>query len=226
MSRAAKPAQEPELRGPRATVRIRARLQGALRDLIVTGKLQGGAKLNERELAQLLRTSRTPLREALLHLEREGLVRSDLRRGFTVQLLSARDVRETYPVLAQLELHAVRTSARFVPALLPKLAKINADFARARSPARALDLDTLWHDTLMSRSTNARLAAMVSNLRLSIRRYEHLYMAESGLTAISVMQHKAIMAAFRRGDIEAALAALEENYRFGMQALLQKMGEE
>jgi len=212
--------------GPRATIRVRARLHGALRDLIVTGKLQGGEKLNERELSRRLKTSRTPLREALLHLEREGLVRSDLRRGFTVQLLSARDVREIYPVLAQLELYAVRTSARFVPALLPRLARINAEFARARSPGRALDLDTLWHDTLMSRSTNARLAAMVGNLRLSIRRYEHLYMAEGHLTAISVAQHKAIMAAFRRGDIKLALAELEENYRFGMQALLQKMGEE
>jgi DNA-binding GntR family transcriptional regulator len=208
------------------TIRVRARLHRALRDLIVTGKLEPGQKLNELRLSRRLKTSRTPLREALLHLEREGLVRSDMRRGFTVELLSARDVREIYPVLAQLEILAVKGSARFVPALLPKLAKINDAFARARSPQRALDLDTLWHDTLMSQSKNTRLAAIVSNLRLAIRRYEHLYMTESHLTSVSVSQHEAIMAAFARDDVKAALEALEENYRFGMEALLRKMGEE
>ena len=208
------------------TVRVRARLHRALRDLIVTGKLEAGEKLNELRLSRQLKTSRTPLREALLHLEREGLVRSDMRRGFTVELLSSRDVREIYPVLAQLEILAVRGSARFVPPLLPRLAKINDAFARARTPLRALDLDTLWHDTLMSESKNARLAAIVSNLRLAIRRYEHMYMTQPGLTSVSVSQHKAIMAAFQRGDVKAALEALEENYRFGMEALLRKMGEE
>jgi len=210
----------------RDTVRVRARLHETLRELIVAGRLRGGEKLNELKLSRALDTSRTPLREALLHLEREGLVRSDLRRGFTVAPLSAREVRELYPLLAQLELHAVRTSARFVPALLPQLTKINDQFARARSPDRALNLDTQWHETLMSLSNNGRLQAMVATLRLSIRRYELLYMAETDLTAISAAQHKAIIAAFERGDVEAALAALEENYSFGMQALLRKMGEE
>jgi len=214
-----------ELRGGK-TVRVRARLRDTLRDLIVTGALAGGEKLNEMKLSRQLNTSRTPLREALLNLEREGLVRSDLRRGFTVELLSAREVRETYPILAQLEILAVRNSVRFLPALLPKLVSINDAFARARSPSRAIDLDSLWHDTLMSQSKNARLATLVANLRLVIRRYEHLYMAEADLTAISVKQHRAVIAALRRGNLEGTLEALEENYRFGMEALLRKMGEE
>jgi DNA-binding GntR family transcriptional regulator len=98
--------------------------------------------------------------------------------------------------------------------------------ASARSPLRALDLDALWHDTLISESKNTRLASIISNLRLTIRRYEHLYMAESALTSISVSQHDAIIDAFGRGDLKAALEALEENYRFGMEALLRKMGEQ
>jgi DNA-binding GntR family transcriptional regulator len=209
-----------------STVRVRARLHETLRDLIVAGRLGAGEKLNELKLSRALAASRTPLREALLHLEREGLVRSDLRRGFTVAPLSARDVRELYPLLAQLEIYAVRTSARFVPALLPRLVKINDQFARARSPRRALQLDTLWHDTLMSLSNNERVKALVANLRLSIQRYELVYMGETDLTAISAAQHRAIIAAFERGDTQGALAALEDNYTFGMQALLRKMGEE
>ena len=120
---------------------------------------------------------------------------------------------------------AVRDSAAFIPAVVPQLVKINAEFSSARVPKRALELDTLWHDTLMSRSRNARLAAMVERLRLSIRRYEHVYMADSRLRPISVAQHNAIIAALRRGDIDASLKAIEENYRFGMEALLRMMDE-
>jgi DNA-binding GntR family transcriptional regulator len=205
---------------------LRQALRLALLDDIVSGKLVGGEKLNELRLSRSLNASRTPVREALLHLEREGLVRSDLRRGFTVAPLSSREVRETYPILAHLECLAVRNSAAFVALVLPELARINAEFARARTPLRALELDTLWHDTLMSQSKNARLASMVRTLRLAIRRYEHFYMADARMIPASAAQHQAIIGAFQRNDLEAGIKAIEENYLFGMQVLLRKMGEE
>ena len=205
--------------------RLRDDVRLALIDLIVTGRLKSGEKVNELALSRLLKTSRTPLREALLHLEREGLVRSDQRRGFSVEPLSGREVRETYPLLCSLECFAVRESAALVPSALSELERINAEFARASNPKRALELDARWHDTLMRSCNNSRLKAMVERLRLSIARYEHVYMADKSLTAVSVRQHKGIIAAFRRGDLDGAIARIEENYRFGMQALLAKMGE-
>jgi DNA-binding GntR family transcriptional regulator len=205
---------------------VRERLIVSLRELIVSGKLEGGQKLNEADLATRLKTSRTPLREALLHLERESLVRSDLRRGFSVELLSAREVRETYPMLAALECHAVRSTLAFIPSLIPELERINIAFRRTRSPGQALALDTRWHDTLMSQSGNARLRKLVDNLRRAIERYERIYMADVGLTAISARQHEGILELFRKGKPDAALKALEENYHFGMQSLLKKMGED
>lgn len=223
------PKSRPKTRRPAAGAvrgRIRDRLRSALLDRIVSGELKGGGKLNELRLSDELKVSRTPLREALLHLEREGFVRSDVRRGFTVGELSTREVRETYPLIAHLEILAVRNSAPMLPLLIPKLVAVNADFARAKTAQRARDLDTLWHDTLMSQSKNARLRAMVSTLRLAIERYERLYMADTGLVALSVAQHDGIIRHLKRGDLEAALKALEHNYMFGMQALLRKMGEE
>ncbi len=194
-------------------------------DLIVTGKLKGGEKLNELALSRLLKTSRTPLREALLHLEREGLVRSDQRRGFTVEPLSSREVRETYPLLAELECFAVRSTASLIPAVLPKLEKINAAFARASTPKRALVLDAAWHTALTSQSRNERLCAMIERLRRAIERYEHFYMADRSLVSVSVKQHRGIIDAFKRGDLDGAIEAIRENYAFGMRALLYKMNE-
>jgi DNA-binding GntR family transcriptional regulator len=211
---------------PKKRRRLRQSLHLVLLDHIITGKLKAGEKLNELQLSRQLKVSRTPLREALLHLEREGLVRSDLRRGFSVEPLSTREIRETYPILAQLECMAVRSSAGLIHLVLPELRRINAEFVRARNARHALELDTLWHDTLMSQSKNARLASMVNTLRLAIRRYEHVYMADSKLIPTSGTQHREIIAAFERKDLEAGLKAIEENYRFGMQVLLRKMGEE
>lgn len=197
----------------------------ALIDLIVTGRIESGQKLNELKLSRELETSRTPLREALLHLEREGLVRSDQRRGFSVEPLSTREVRETYPLLCDLECFAVRTSFGQVGAALPALERINDAFARSATPKRALMLDARWHDTLMGASNNMRLKTMVARLRLAIARYEHVYMADRRLIETSVNQHRRIIAAIKRGDMDELQAAIEDNYRFGMNALLAKMGE-
>jgi DNA-binding GntR family transcriptional regulator len=208
---------------PLATNRIRERVEAELREMVVDGRLAPAAKLNERVLAERLGASRTPLREALLQLEREGLVRSDLRRGFTVEPLSAQEVRDIYPMIARLECLAVEEGAALLSALVPALERINVAFARTRAPRRALELDTEFHDTLISGSTNRRLSTLLAVLRRAIGRYEHVYMSDRSLASVSVGQHEAIVAAIRVGDLASTLAAIERNYAFGMQSLLGKM---
>jgi len=206
--------------------RLREALITTLVQRIVQGDIKPGAKIIESRVARELKVSRTPLREALLQLEREGLMRSDLRRGFTVEPLSAREVRETYPVLAALECLAVRNSAALLSGIVPELEDINRAFAEARSPRRALELDTRWHETLMSHSRNSRLISMVQRLRQVIRRYEYHYMTDARLVATSTAQHRAILSAIKRGDMAEVIEAIELNYSFGMGVLLRKMGEE
>ncbi len=74
-----------------------------LRQRIVEGQLAPGAKLNERELAELLNVSRTPLREAIRMLAAEGLVELLPNRGAVVAQMSAQDVADTFEVIAGLE---------------------------------------------------------------------------------------------------------------------------
>ena len=212
--------------GQSASHRLRQDVVPEIRKSILVGRLKPGAKIIESRLAATLGVSRTPLREALLHLEREGLVRSDLRRGFTVEALSVREVRETYPVLANLECYAVRSSGPFLSPLLPVLERINARFRRARSAQQALELDTRWHDTLISPSNNSRLAGLIASLRLAIRRYELIYMSDTALLSTSAAQHDAILGALRKSDMETALDGIEANYVLGMHVILRKMGEE
>jgi DNA-binding GntR family transcriptional regulator len=210
----------------RRSHRLRQDIRSAVLNLILSGALKPGEALNESRLAAQLKVSRTPLREALLQLEREGFIRSDKRRGFSVEHLAARDVREMYPLIWTLEGLAIRSNAICAHLLVPDLVRINSEFAKARNPERALALDTEWHEHLISQSQNRRLLQTLSALRLGVRRYETVYMLSISLVPESVRHHDKVIEALKRHDVEASVAALEENWRFGMEVLVRKMGEE
>jgi|ERR1700733_9553916 len=108
--------------------------------------------------------------------------------------------------------------------LVPELARINLEFARARTSQRALDLACRWHERLTSQSQNRRLLETISALRLGIRRYEMVYMADTRLLPESVAQHNAIIDDLKQHDTEAAMKGLEKNWRFGMEGAHQKDG--
>ncbi len=74
-----------------------------LRSLLVEGKIAPGSKLNERELAERLNVSRTPIREAIRRLAADGLVELIANRGAIAIQLSLEDVIHTFDVIAELE---------------------------------------------------------------------------------------------------------------------------
>ncbi|MBM3621918.1 MAG: GntR family transcriptional regulator [Alphaproteobacteria bacterium] len=92
--------------GPSALINRQAlheAVASRLRDMIVEGGLEPGARLNERELCERLGISRTPLREAFRVLATEGLIALPPNRGAQVVKLSPQDVRDTFDVMGALE---------------------------------------------------------------------------------------------------------------------------
>ena len=217
------------LQAPRAPENGRTPLRTDLRlkvlDQILIGKLSPGGPVNESRLAKELSVSRTPLREALFQLEREGFVRSAKDRGFSIEPMSAREIRELYPMLWTLECLALRLCGPRITLAVPSLTRLNNELRNARAPKRALSLDGMWHETLLGSCPNARLRDAVLGLRLAIRRYETLYMQELALITVSIRQHQEIIKAIKDGNIAAALGKLEEHWRFGMEELLVRFGE-
>ena len=165
--------------------------------------------------------SRTPLREALLGLEREGFLRSEAGRGFFASPLTADDAEELYPILWTLEGLALASSPAPNPARIAELKRINADLARyERIPERALDHDRLWHDTLLAGCPKRRLVAMTDVLKDQARRYERAYMDDSGRVFVSTRQHEEILEALEAGEREKAVRLLESNWRVSLDFLL------
>jgi DNA-binding GntR family transcriptional regulator len=87
-----------------------------LRQMLVEGRIAPGAKLNERELCEVLNVSRTPLREAIKTLAAEGLVELLPNRGAIALELSEADILNTFEVLAGLEGHAGELAAQRIGA--------------------------------------------------------------------------------------------------------------
>src|ERR1043165_1414211 len=110
-----------------------------LRVLILECRLAPGARLVERDLADLLGVSRTPVREALFQLRREGLVSTSDSRGLFVSGLSDAEIVEIYQALAALERAALRQLSVVADAMLSALAAARRRLLAAHgAPERAI----------------------------------------------------------------------------------------
>lgn len=207
-----RPAGRPITRVP-----LRDQVHHAIVDRILRDELKPGARISDTALARELGVSRTPIREALLRLEREGFLEVDVGRGFFVKPLSLAEVRETYPILWTLEVLALRLSPPPERATVAELDRINRELAGAGDdPERRTDLDVAWHAAMVSGCPNARLLELIASVKAVVRRYEYAYMQSSGHIHVSTRAHDDIARALERGDVEAAVSLLVANWRFGM----------
>src|SRR5699024_2481156 len=97
---------------PENVMSIRDRASFHLKNLILEGEYKTGDRLIEREIAERLQISRTPIREALLRLESQGFVVTVPRKGVVVADISTEDVIEVFTILSSLEGLAVKLAAQ------------------------------------------------------------------------------------------------------------------
>jgi DNA-binding GntR family transcriptional regulator len=189
-----------------------------VRQLILGGEIPADSRIVESTLCEQLGVSRTPMREALFRLEQEGLVKQDLARGFSVLPLSAREVRETYPIIWTLEILALESAeGRFE---FERLKELNKSLLKATTPELQHAIDDEWHQLLISGCRNTRLLKNIEVLKNSAHRYELAFMRHCGTIDTSIAQHKEILQFLEQKNIKKASKALEDNWRSGMNALL------
>ena len=201
-------------------VPLRDQVHHAIIERILRDELKASARISDTALARELDVSRTPIREALLRLEREGFLMADVGRGFFVKPLSQREVREVYPVLWTLEVLALRTAAALTDARRAALSDINAQLEGEDDPERRIDLDARWHRTLLETCGNEYLLGTIDAMKRVIRRYEYAYMLNAGFIPVSTRTHEQIVAHVVAGEIDDAVPLLESNWRFSMESLL------
>ena len=191
---------------------------------IKVGELEAGAKLNEAELAEHLRISRSPVREAFSALEEAGLVKLEKNRGAFVREVSDAEALEFYQVRAALDDAAGR-------ALAPRITDAQLDELRAAlteleaSTAAGLNsyfpLNIAFHDRMVEMAGNVTLLKLyrqtVDRMHLLRRRG----FDRAGASAASHAEHRTILQALERRDPLAASAAMREHVTAGHQRTFQ-----
>jgi DNA-binding GntR family transcriptional regulator len=188
-----------------------------LRDSILKGRLTTGYRLREEQLAEALGVSRGPVRNALVQLEREGLVVRVPNRGATVAELSRKDLEEVYSLRLAIEpigcawaaRNAVDQDLTEMQAIIDSYAKFN----RRLTEQAAAEADLRFHDVVYRASRHKRLLNQWQNLRpqvyvfLMVRRY----VREPEFREIMISNHGAILDVIARGDEDAARVVAAEH---------------
>jgi DNA-binding GntR family transcriptional regulator len=195
-----------------------------LRAAIREGALGETEPLREGRLATRLAVSRTPVREALQRLTREGLIGHAAGKGVAVPALDARDLEEVYEIRLALEPAAAALAAR--SASESELAALEAvldqaEGARESDPRRLASLSARFGDLVGGASRNRRLAALIRQLRDGILRVEGSTLDHPGRAEKALAEQRALLAALRARDAQAAARAAREHLEEARRLRLQ-----
>jgi DNA-binding GntR family transcriptional regulator len=193
-----------------------ASLARLIRAAILDGRLQPDQPLREIELAQQLGTSRTPIREALLLLEKDGLVEAAPNRGATVKSYDASDLEELYGLRAVLEGYAARAAAPRISEDEIALLEASCErYSRLRESSEVLpqlvDENLRFHDVILQAAGSDRLTDLVHQLTAVPLIYKS-YMAYSDKHRHGAEeQHRAITQALRERNARRAGRLMERH---------------
>ncbi len=204
---AAAPTPDDGLRIDRPNDLVRSKVVRALRQAILDGRFVPGQHLTERELTELTGVSRTSIREALRHLETEGLVEHVMGKGTRVRTLTHADIDNIYDVRAALEataasLFAIRASDTEMAALVELMSREAPDFELG--PPRIFR----FYEALMTGAANPILQSMLGSLHLRIHALRSLSLAIPGRREAAIAEMAALLRAIEaREPVAAADAA-------------------
>jgi DNA-binding GntR family transcriptional regulator len=186
---------------------IEHRVYQILREKILSGELKAGERLIERELADVLKISRTPVREALRKLDSEGLIRIIPRKGGIVADLSDEDIIDMFEILESLEALAVRQAAeRITPEQRKMLDEVDESDVSAMIRA------------ICQVARNRRLDEMIRGLLDLIRASARIGRERPGRANEAVEEHRAILNAVKERDAERAVQLVHEHVRRSIEA--------
>jgi DNA-binding GntR family transcriptional regulator len=184
---------------------LRERVYSYLRSAIVSGNIPPEERLVEDVIARELGVSRTPVREALHTLEREGLIEHFPNRGFTVIRETESHVAEIFEIRSILEGHILRIACESATdEFLSELKSILEKAERCLAQSKIEELhrfNTLFHDRIIHQvSGRERLKGLVKDLREYVLRYRSATLRFPGGAERTLKGHEKIIVALETGD--------------------------
>jgi DNA-binding GntR family transcriptional regulator len=194
---------------------------GQLRSLIVTGQLRPNERLREREVAEQLGISRTPLRQALQRLEHERLLFSNSGKGFVVSPLTADEITNIYQSLAALERAALMHTAAVTKDMAARLKSASKRRSAAESDVEtSIKADLDWHRALTGFTANEIIGEMLEPARQLAERYERAFFSSVPDAQRTTAEHDEIEGAVLAGDLRRAASLVEAHWLGNIPAIV------
>jgi len=188
-----------------------------LRNWILEGKFGPGAQLRDKELAEQLGVSRTPIREALLRLEDEGLVQTKPNRSTLVSSIDFHNAFHLYSIVWTLERLALSQAFGFITEThIDQMTDGNERFLQkmqARDRLGALEADHDFHSTYVTLSQNLELEKIITEIKHKLKRLDLYYFDKIKNATLSYEEHKQIINALREKNLSLAINAVEHNWK-------------
>ncbi|MGO4886704.1 GntR family transcriptional regulator [Anaerobacillus sp. MEB173] len=187
---------------------IRERAYIYLKNLILEGEFKAGDRLVERELAEKLNISRTPIREALFRLESQGFVKTVPRKGVVVSKISTEDIIEVFTILSSLEVLAVKLAAQKMDdhtreqfdQLIDKIERV----IEGKSGYDTSMLHFEISQVLYKAAKSPKLYEMLTDLMDYIRAFANIGHKMEGRMEESMKEHLDALKAVRNQEVEMA----------------------
>jgi len=212
------------LRVPRSKTTLRQQVLEVLRRAILEFHFKPGDRLIERELCDLVGVSRTSVREALRHLESEGLVQNLPNKGPVVATVTREDAQALYEVREVLEglaarLFTERATAKEIAALQTALDRLAETFGRGDIRQIVAEA-TRFYDVLLEGSGNATIRDLIRSLQARVVFLRGTSMSRPGRAPGSLAEMRTIVEAVLRRDSAAAERAAQAHVRCARDAAL------
>ena len=187
-------------------------VQRELERMILAGDLAAGAQLREAEVASMLGVSRGPVREAFRALEESGLVRLEKNRGVFVRQIGVDEADQIFELRAVLDEFAGRRAAQNqTPAdvrVLRSLVQRMEEAVAGGDVDGYLEANVAFHDLIVQLAGNPKLTLLYRRLVNELRLHRRTSLARAGRLAVSIREHRAIVAAIASGKAAEAGRAL------------------
>ncbi len=181
-----------------------------LREAIYRGILTEGEALHQSQLAERLKVSPIPLREALRLLEMEGLVDFRGRRGAIVTGLTLEEAREIYEMLSALEVNVLRIAfPSITESVVAEAERVLDEMKRQGDCIVWREQNILFHTLLYESADRPLTFDSIARLRQQVDRYIRLHL--ESMREESQEQHRQILEAVKKKDLGAATAALADH---------------
>jgi GntR family transcriptional regulator, rspAB operon transcriptional repressor len=194
---------------------LREQIYGLIRELIVTGKIGPGEVVDEKEIAALLKISRTPVREAVKKLSDEHLVDVIAQSGTRASRIDRHEVEQAYIIRRALE---SESAAQAAPRMTDAHADALSDLLVAHSKAAerkdyvaAIALDDQFHRSIAEISNLPRLWRAIEISKAPLDRCRHMMLPRTGEAEFTLEQHREIIRALNSRDPERARAAMADH---------------